>query len=59
MPDVLELAAGAPLSVAGYREAVSGRLLQNLAGLASQGTIRHNVARLAAGARLCGRAAGA
>ena len=37
------------LSVAGYREAVAGRLLQNVAVLASQGTIRHNVAGLAAG----------
>ena len=31
------------LSVAGYRDAVSGRLTQNVAVLASQGTIRHNV----------------
>jgi N-acyl-D-amino-acid deacylase len=38
-----------PLSVRGYREAVSGRLLQNVAVLASQGTIRHNVAGLTAG----------
>ena len=38
-----------PLSVPGYREAVSGRLLQNVAVLASQGTIRHNVAGLTAG----------
>jgi N-acyl-D-amino-acid deacylase len=38
-----------PLSVAGYRDAVSGRLLQNVAVLASQGTIRHNVTGLAAG----------
>ncbi len=37
------------LSVAGYREAVAGRLLQNVAVLASQGTIRHNVAGLSAG----------
>ena len=37
------------LSVAGYREAVTGRLVQNVAVLASQGTIRHNVAGLAAG----------
>ncbi len=36
------------LSVAGYREAVAGRLLQNVAILASQGTIRHNVAGLSA-----------
>ena len=31
-----------------YREAVSGRLTQNVAVLASQGTIRHNVVGLAA-----------
>ncbi len=37
------------LSVGGYRAAMSGRLLQNVAVLASQGTIRHNVAGLAAG----------
>ncbi len=36
------------LSVGEYREAVSGRLLQNVAVLASQGTIRHNVAGLTA-----------
>ncbi len=35
------------LSVAGYRDAVSGRLVQNVAVLASQGTIRHNLAGLA------------
>src|SRR5262249_7619765 len=35
--------------VAGFREAVAGRLAQNVAVLASQGTIRHNVARMAAG----------
>ena len=35
------------LSLAGYREAVAGRLTQNVAVLASQGTIRHNVAGLA------------
>src|SRR5690242_2385020 len=34
------------LSLAGYREAVAGRLTQNVAVLASQGTIRHNVAGL-------------
>ena len=33
--------------VAGFREAVSGRLAQNVAVLASQGTIRHNVAGMA------------
>jgi N-acyl-D-amino-acid deacylase len=38
-----------PLSVAAYRKAVAGRLVQNVAVLASQGTIRHNVADLAAG----------
>ncbi len=37
------------LSVAGYREAVSGRLTQNVAVLASQGTIRHNVAGMKSG----------
>lgn len=37
------------LSVADYRDAVAGRLAQNVAVLASQGTIRHNVAGMAAG----------
>ncbi len=37
------------LSVAGYRDAVSGRLTQNVAVLASQGTIRHNIAGLRPG----------
>jgi N-acyl-D-amino-acid deacylase len=41
----LEPARG--LSVAAFREAVAGRLTQNVAVLASQGTIRHNVAGLA------------
>ncbi|HEY1346828.1 MAG TPA: amidohydrolase family protein [Streptosporangiaceae bacterium] len=41
----LEPARG--LSLADYREAVAGRLTQNVAVLASQGTIRHNVAGLA------------
>jgi N-acyl-D-amino-acid deacylase len=36
------------LSVGAYREAVTGRLAQNVAVLASQGTIRHNVTGLAA-----------
>ena len=36
-------------SVAGFRAAVTGRLVQNVAVLASQGTIRHNVAGMAAG----------
>src|SRR5438034_2900068 len=40
----LEPARG--LSLAAYREAVAGRLTQNVAVLASQGTIRHNVAGL-------------
>jgi N-acyl-D-amino-acid deacylase len=40
----LEPARG--LSVAAFREAVAGRLTQNVAVLASQGTIRHNVAGL-------------
>jgi len=35
------------LSVAGFHDAVRGRLTQNVAVLASQGTIRHNVAALA------------
>jgi len=35
------------LTVAGFRDAVAGRLAQNVAVLASQGTIRHNVAGLA------------
>jgi N-acyl-D-amino-acid deacylase len=35
------------LSVRGYRDAVTGRLTQNVAIVASQGTIRHNVAGLA------------
>jgi N-acyl-D-amino-acid deacylase len=43
----LEPARG--LSVAGYRQAVAGRLTQNVAVLASQGTIRHNVAGLRPG----------
>jgi len=37
------------LSVAAYRDALSGRLAQNVAVLASQGTIRHNVAGLTQG----------
>jgi N-acyl-D-amino-acid deacylase len=37
------------LSVAGYHEAVRGRLAHNVAVLASQGTIRHNVAALSPG----------
>jgi N-acyl-D-amino-acid deacylase len=40
------LERGGGLSVAGYAAAVSGRLAQNVAILASQGTIRHNVAGL-------------
>jgi N-acyl-D-amino-acid deacylase len=36
-------------SVSDFREAVAGRLVQNVAVLASQGTIRHNVAGLATG----------
>ncbi len=35
--------------VAGFAGAVAGRLVQNVAVLASQGTIRHNVAGMAAG----------
>jgi N-acyl-D-amino-acid deacylase len=37
------------LSVAGFGAAVTGRIAQNVAVLASQGTIRHNVAGMAAG----------
>src|SRR5215471_9318423 len=37
------------LSVAGFGEAVTGRIAQHVAVLASQGTIRHNVAGMAAG----------
>jgi N-acyl-D-amino-acid deacylase len=44
---VLEPARG--LSIAEFGAAVSGRLAQNVAVLASQGTIRHNVAGSAAG----------
>jgi N-acyl-D-amino-acid deacylase len=43
------LAPARALSVAGYRDAVSGRLTQNVAVLASQGTIRYNVAGAASG----------
>lgn len=37
------------LSVAGFRDAVAGRLAQNVAVLASQGTIRHNIVGMAPG----------
>jgi N-acyl-D-amino-acid deacylase len=40
---------GRALSVAGYQAALRGRLSQNVAVLASQGTIRHNVAGLQPG----------
>ena len=40
------LDAARDLSVAGFRAEVAGRLTQNVAVLASQGTIRHNVAGL-------------
>jgi N-acyl-D-amino-acid deacylase len=43
------LAPARDLSVAAYRDAVSGRLAQNVAVLASQGTIRYNVAGPAPG----------
>lgn len=43
------LAPARDLTVGGYRAALSGRLTQNVAVLASQGTIRHNIAGLAAG----------
>jgi N-acyl-D-amino-acid deacylase len=45
----LTLPATGPLDVAGYAAAVAGRLTQNVAVLASQGTIRHNVAGLRIG----------
>ncbi len=41
--------APGPLDGAGYAAAVAGRLTQNVAVLASQGTIRHNVAGLRIG----------
>jgi N-acyl-D-amino-acid deacylase len=41
------LAAAGGLSAGGFRAAVAGRLVHNVAVLASQGTIRHNVAGLA------------
>lgn len=41
------LAPARDLSVAGYRNALAGQLSQNVAVLASQGTIRHNIAGLA------------
>jgi N-acyl-D-amino-acid deacylase len=44
-----ELDPARDLSVAAYRDALSGRLTQNVAVLASQGTIRHNVAGMTAG----------
>jgi N-acyl-D-amino-acid deacylase len=53
----LEPASG--LSVAGFRDAVAGRLSQNVAVLAGQGTIRHNIAGLAAGPLLPGQRAAA
>ena len=37
------------LSVAGYRDALAGKLSQNVAVLASQGTIRHNIAGMTPG----------
>jgi N-acyl-D-amino-acid deacylase len=37
------------LGVGGYRDAVARRLAQNVGVLASQGTIRHNVAGMTAG----------
>jgi N-acyl-D-amino-acid deacylase len=43
----LEPARG--LSVAAYRDAVAGRLTQNVAVLASQGTIRHNIVGMTSG----------
>ncbi len=37
------------MSLSDYRDAVAGRLAQNVSVLASQGTIRHNIAGMAAG----------
>jgi N-acyl-D-amino-acid deacylase len=47
------------LSIAAFRDAVSGRLAQNVAVLASQGTIRHNVAGLGRGPLTHGQRAAA
>jgi N-acyl-D-amino-acid deacylase len=44
-----ELDPARDLSVAGFAAGVHGRLAQNVAVLASQGTIRHNIAGLATG----------
>ncbi len=44
-----ELDPARDLSVAGFAAGVTGRLAQNVAVLASQGTIRHNIAGLATG----------
>ncbi len=57
----LERPDAGPLDVAGYAAATAGRLAQNVAVLASQGTIRYNVAGLDPGpldpgARAAGRA---
>jgi N-acyl-D-amino-acid deacylase len=43
------LAPARDLSVAGYRDALAGKLSQNVAVLASQGTIRHNIAGMMRG----------
>ena len=43
------LAPARDLSVAGYRDALAGKLSQNVAVLASQGTIRHNIAGMTRG----------
>jgi len=43
------LEAAGDFGVADFAQAVTGRLAQNVAVLASQGTIRHNVAGMAAG----------
>ncbi len=43
------LAPARDLSVAGYRDALAGKLSQNVAVLASQGTIRHNIASMMRG----------
>lgn len=43
------LEPAADMSVGDYKDALAGRLVQNVAVLASQGTIRHNVAGMTAG----------
>ena len=54
-----ELDPARDLDLAAYRDAVSGRLTQNVAVLASQGTIRHNIAGLRPGPLEAGERAAA